>query len=171
MKYIVDVAGERVIVDLDGTHAAVDGERLAVSLVTIEGTPVRLVRIGEEVHRLMARRGGARGLWTLDLDGQRVEVEALDERLRAIRDLTAAAAEASGPAPLKAPMPGLVVRVSVAVGDTVSAGQGLVVVEAMKMENELRASAAGVVTAVLAVPGHVVEKGALLVELGPLAAG
>jgi pyruvate carboxylase subunit B len=68
-------------------------------------------------------------------------------------------------------MPGLVVRVSVAVGDTVSAGQGLVVVEAMKMENELRASAAGVVTAVLAVPGHVVEKGALLVELGPLAAG
>jgi pyruvate carboxylase subunit B len=68
-------------------------------------------------------------------------------------------------------MPGLVVRVSVSVGDTVSAGQGLVVVEAMKMENELRASAAGVVTAVLAVPGHVVEKGAVLVELGPPAAG
>ncbi len=168
MKYIVDVNGERVIVELDGTHAEVEGERVAASLSSIEGTPVRLLRIGEQVHRLVARRGMARGRWTLDLDGQRVEAEALDELMRAIRDLTAASTEASGPAPLLAPMPGLVVRVSVAVGDTVSAGQGLVVVEAMKMENELRASVAGVVTAVLAVPGQAVDKGALLVALGPI---
>jgi pyruvate carboxylase subunit B len=145
----------------------VDGVRVAASLAAVEGTPVRLLRIGEQVHRLVARRGASRGRWTLDLDGQRVDAEALDERMRAIRDLTAAAA-ASGPAPLMAPMPGLVVRVSVGVGDTVSAGQGLVVVEAMKMENELRASVAGVVTAVLAVPGQAVDKGALLVELGPI---
>ncbi|PHX66365.1 MAG: hypothetical protein CK550_00030 [Gemmatimonadetes bacterium] len=168
MKYIVDVNGERVIVDVDGAHAEVDGVRVAASLAAVEGTPVRLLRIGEQVHRLVARRGASRGRWTLDLDGQRVDAEALDERMRAIRDLTAAAAAASGPAPLMAPMPGLVVRVSVGVGDTVSAGQGLVVVEAMKMENELRASVAGVVTAVLAVPGQAVDKGALLVELGPI---
>ncbi len=168
MKYIVDVHGERVTVELDGTQAVVDGERVEVSLSSIEGTPVRLLRIGEEVHRLVARRGETRGCWALDLDGRRVEAEALDERMRAIRDLTAAAAAASGPAPLMAPMPGLVVRVSVGVGDTVSAGQGLVVVEAMKMENELRASVAGVVTAVLAIPGQAVDKGALLVELGPI---
>ena len=167
MKYIVDVNGERVNVDVDGAHAEVDGVRVAASLAAVEGTPVRLLRIGEQVHRLVARRGASRGRWTLDLDGQRVDAEALDERMRAIRDLTAAAA-ASGPAPLMAPMPGLVVRVSVGVGDTVSAGQGLVVVEAMKMENELRASVAGVVTAVLAVPGQAVDKGALLVELGPI---
>ena len=167
MKYIGDVNGERVIVDVDGAHAEVDGVRVAASLAAVEGTPVRLLRIGEQVHRLVARRGASRGRWTLDLDGQRVDAEALDERMRAIRDLTAAAA-ASGPAPLMAPMPGLVVRGSVGVGDTVSAGQGLVVVEAMKMENELRASVAGVVTAVLAVPGQAVDKGALLVELGPI---
>jgi pyruvate carboxylase subunit B len=168
MKYIVDVNGERVVVELDGAHADVDGVRVAASLSSIEGTPVRLLRIGERVHRLVARRGTSRGCWTLDLDGQCVDAEALDERMRAIRDLTAAAAASSGPAPLMAPMPGLVVRVSVAVGDTVSAGQGIVVVEAMKMENELRASVAGVVTAVLAVPGQAVDKGALLVELGPI---
>ncbi len=168
MKYIVDVHGERVHVELDGTHAEVAGERVEVSLSSVDGTPVRLLRIGEQVHRLMARRGALKGHWTLDLDGQRVEVEALDERMRAIGDLTAAASEASGPAPLKAPMPGLVVRVSVVVGDTVSAGQGLVVVEAMKMENELRASVAGVVTAILAIPGQAVDKGALLLELGPI---
>ena len=62
-------------------------------------------------------------------------------------------------------MPGLIVRVNVQVGDTVQAGQGLVVMEAMKMENELRATAAGKVKSVAGVRGTAVEKGALLIEL------
>jgi len=62
-------------------------------------------------------------------------------------------------------MPGLIVRVNVEPGDRVQSGQGLVVMEAMKMENELRAQAAGTVKAVHAKPGSAVEKGALLVEL------
>jgi acetyl/propionyl-CoA carboxylase alpha subunit len=168
MKYIVDVNGERITVELDGAHAVIDGERLDVSLTAVEGTPVKLVRVGEQVHRVVARRGAVRGNWQLDVDGVRVEAEALDERLRAIRDLTAASAAASGPAPLLAPMPGLVIRVNVAVGDLVAAGQGLVVVEAMKMENELRAAAPALVTVVRAVIGTAVEKGAVLIELGPL---
>ncbi len=168
MKYLVDVNGERITVDLDGAHAIVDGEPLEVALTSIEGTPMRLVRVGEQVHRVVARRGATRGVWLLDVDGVRVETEALDERMRTIRDLTAMSAVATGPAPMKAPMPGLVVRVHVAVGDSVATGQGLVVIEAMKMENELRATAPGVVLAVRAIPGTAVEKGAVLVELGPL---
>jgi len=70
-----------------------------------------------------------------------------------------------GPAPLLAPMPGMVVRVQVQVGDVVQPGQGLVVMEAMKMENELRATAPATVKAVIAQPGTAVEKGALLIEL------
>ena len=168
MKYIVEVNGERVTVDLDGTHAIIDGERISVGLSTVAGTPVHLVRVGEQVHRIVARRGAMRGGWALDIDGERYTVDALDERMRTLRDLTDASQKSSGPAPLLAPMPGLVVRVSVAVGDSVSAGQGLVVVEAMKMENELRATTAGVVTAVRAVPGTAVEKGAVLIELAPI---
>ncbi|MBL8996007.1 MAG: acetyl-CoA carboxylase biotin carboxyl carrier protein subunit [Gemmatimonadetes bacterium] len=61
-------------------------------------------------------------------------------------------------------MPGLIVRVEVAVGDRVVAGQGVVVMEAMKMENELRAPAAGVVRAVHVEAGAAVEKGTALVE-------
>jgi len=99
------------------------------------------------------------------VDGNRHEVEALDERMRAIRELAGLSAEKSGPAPLIAPMPGMIVRVHVHVGDVVHAGQGLVVMEAMKMENELRASTTATVKAVHAQVGSAVEKGALLLEL------
>ena len=99
------------------------------------------------------------------VDGVRFEVEALDERSRAIRELAAATNGPSGPAPLVAPMPGMIVRVNVGAGDQVQAGQGLVVMEAMKMENELRAAAAGKVKRVHVSPGTAVDKGALLLEL------
>lgn len=67
------------------------------------------------------------------------------------------------PQQVTAPMPGKVVRVLVSPGDAVEPRQGLVVIEAMKMENELRASRAGRVTAVRVAQGQSVEAGALLV--------
>lgn len=70
-----------------------------------------------------------------------------------------------GPAKVQAPMPGKIVRVLVAVEQEVAAGQGLVVIEAMKMENELRAPRAGRVRDVKAAEGQAVETGALLVVL------
>lgn len=165
MKYFVEIASEQheVVLDADGVHDG--GETLAADVSAIPGTPVRVVKIGDRVHRVVVRPGASRGQYTLWLDGFRFEVEALDERARAIRELSAAAAGPTGPAPLVAPMPGLVVRVHVQVGDHVSAGQGLVVMEAMKMENELRTQAAGRVKAVRATPGTAVEKGAVLIEL------
>jgi biotin carboxyl carrier protein len=165
MKYVVRVGDTDVDVSLDAGIAVAGGVSAEAQVTDLEGTPVRMVRIGNEVHRVVARRGPTRGRYTLWLDGFRYEVEALDERARAIRELAGASAGPSGPAPLVAPMPGMIVRVAVQVGDTVQAGQGLVVMEAMKMENELRATAAGTVKAVLAQPGTAVEKGAILLEL------
>jgi pyruvate carboxylase subunit B len=165
VKYVVRIGDEdhEVVLDGDGVH--IDGDDIAAHVVPIDGTPVRMVTIGDEVHRVVVRPGAARGLYTLWLDGYRFEAEALDERTRAIRDLSGASAGPSGPAPLVAPMPGLIVRVHVQSGDQVHAGQGLVVMEAMKMENELRVQSAGRVRTVLVTPGSVVEKGALLIEL------
>lgn len=165
MKYCVRVNDEEheVLLDADGVH--IDGEDVAAQVMPVEGTPVRMVMIGDEVHRVVVRPGATRGAYTLWLDGWRFEVEALDERTKAIRELSRASAGPAGPAPLKAPMPGLIVRVNVEVGDQVQAGQGIVVMEAMKMENELRATAPGKVRSILALPGTAVEKGALLVEL------
>ena len=166
MKYVVDVDGHRTTVDLaGGDEVRVGDQVLSARLVDVEGTPVSLLTVGGRVYRVVARRGEGRGAYPLSIDGRTFAVEALDERTRAIRDLSAAAGAAAGPAPLVAPMPGLGVRVNVAVGDAVAAGQGRVVMEAMKMENELRAPSAGTVRRVLVAPGTAVDKGAVLVEL------
>ena len=164
MKYIVDLNGERTEVDVTGETVTVDGHGSLAGVDEIQGTPVRMVTIGSEVHRVIVRRGASRGTYTLWVDGFRFDGEALDERTRTIRDITASSAKATGPAPVVAPMPGLIVRVGVKVGDAVQAGQGVVVMEAMKMENELRASAAGTVKAINVQPGKAVEKGTLLIE-------
>ncbi len=73
----------------------------------------------------------------------------------------------TGAVPVKAPMPGRIVRVLVVVGDRVAARQPVVAVEAMKMENELRSPRDGVVTQVLVAPGAAVESGAVLIVVGP----
>ncbi len=165
MKYVVRVGDADIDVIIDGDVTIVDGVSRPASIAEVEGTPVRMVTIGDEVHRVVARRGTSRGRYSLWVDGFRHEVEALDERTRFIRELSGASSGPVGPAPLVAPMPGMIVRVAVEPGDVVVPGQGLVVMEAMKMENELRATSAGTVTAVLVQPGTAVEKGAVLLEL------
>jgi pyruvate carboxylase subunit B len=165
MKYIVSVNGRRLTIVRDGSEVTLADGSVHASIEEVAGTPVRLVRIGEQVHRVVVRERKRRGEYTLWIDGFSYAVEALDERTRAIRDLSAASARPAGPAPLIAPMPGLVVRVLAEPGQSVGAGQGLVVMEAMKMENELRAPAPGTVRAVRVTPGTAVEKGAVLVEL------
>jgi pyruvate carboxylase subunit B len=165
MKYYVRIGDAELQVQLDGDEVRVDDTTTHARLTDVEGTPVRMLTIGDEVHRIVVRSGASRGRYTIWVDGFRHEVEALDERMRAIRDLAGATAGPVGPAPLVAPMPGMIVRVNVQVGDRVEPGQGLVVMEAMKMENELRAQAAATVKAVLAQPGSAIEKGALLIEL------
>ena len=167
MKYSVSVNGRTVDIEVDGDSVRVGDTTSRARILDLDGpaTPLRLLSIGEEIHRVQLRPGESRGRYTLWIDGFRFEVEALDERTRAIRELSAAAAKPAGPAPLVAPMPGMIVRVNIGEGDGVNAGQGLIVMEAMKMENELRAAAAGTVKRIHVAPGTAVEKGALLLEM------
>ena len=165
MRYVVEVNGRRLNVEIRDGEAIVDGVKYSVSMQAVTGTPVRIIGVNTAVHRLVLRERVARGRYRMWLDGHRYDAEALDSRARAIRDMQASVAKPAGPAPLRAPMPGLIVQMRVKVGDTVAAGAGLVVMEAMKMENELRTVAAGKVRAVHVTVGSAVEKGALLVEL------
>jgi biotin carboxyl carrier protein len=97
--------------------------------------------------------------------GHRSYVRVVSERMRAAEQARKSTASSSEKI-VRSPMPGRVVKVLVAKGDEVQAGQGLLVLEAMKMENEVRARAAGVVAEVHVTSGMTVEGNAKLVTLG-----
>lgn len=164
MKYHVSAGGRTHEVVLGPEGITVDGRPVEADLQAVPGTPVRSFLLDGVSHRLVARPT-AKGVWELHLRGRRVVLEVVDERTRAIREMTGAGAAHAGPRHLRAPMPGLVVRVEVEEGDRVEAGRGLVIVEAMKMENELRAEAPARVGRVLARAGDTVEKDQVLIEL------
>jgi pyruvate carboxylase subunit B len=158
------VNGQRVSVDVGIDGVLVEGRAVRAHLEEVAGTPFCLVSIDGTLHRIAVQREG-RGRFNLWSDGYRFSVEALDERRRAIEDMVGTGGANTGPAPLVAPMPGLIVRISVQAGDRVEAGQSLVVMEAMKMENELRATSGGTVVSIRVQSGAAVEKGAVLIEL------
>ena len=162
MKYFVTVGGRERIVEVDGERVIVDGRPVAATLHAVPGTPVRHLVIDGRSLALPVEAEG-RGRWALTVHGERHAVEVVDERTRHIRSLTGAKERAAGGSTLKAPMPGLVVRLQVGVGDRVAAGTAVVVLEAMKMENQLKAPAAGVVSEIRVEAGQAVEKGQPLV--------
>ena len=98
------------------------------------------------------------------MNGLAVPVSIVDPRERLVQR-RGNVSDGTGPRSILSPMPGRIVKVLVREGDVVAAQQGLVVVEAMKMENELRAPRAGQVSAVKVVEGMLVEAKAVLVTL------
>jgi len=142
-----------------------DGRILSVDVTVIAGRLSLLIGPGRPAKSydvaIERRSNGERIVY---VNGVPVPVSIVDPRERLVRTGGAALAE-TGPRSIVSPMPGRIVKVLVREGDTVAAQQGLVVVEAMKMENELRAPRAGQVTAVKVVEGMSVEASALLVTL------
>ncbi len=162
MRFFVTIAGREIAVDVDGDRVTLEGRTIHATLRHRPGTPLWQLTVDGRASEVVLQPHG-RGRWTAGAGGELVEVEVVDERTRHIRSLTGAERPAGGEV-IRAPMPGLVVRIMVEAGDTVPAGAGVLVLEAMKMENELRAPAAGVVRVVRAEPGQAVEKGQPLVE-------
>ncbi len=138
-------------------------------LVAIDQDPPRQVegrRLGAVLHLLIEGRSHDAGLvrseggWDVDLRGTHHTCSVVDPRKSALR-LSGGTANGT----LTTSMPGRIVAVSVAVGDIVSTGDTVLVVEAMKMENEVHAPVDGVVAEVLVSPGDAVETGATLLRI------
>lgn len=167
MRYFVTLGNRTLEVELGPDGITLEGERIDADLVEMDGTEVRSLLMSGRSHRVLAARKG-RGEWSLHLSGQHYDARVVDERTRSIEEMTGSGEGVAGPKALKAPMPGLVVKVEVAEGDLVTKGQGLVIVEAMKMENELKCGGEAVVRKVLIVPGEAVEKDQVLMEFDPV---
>ncbi len=165
MKYFVTLAGRTHEVELSAEGLRLDGRPLKAELARVGGGAVRHLLLETRSVLFSGRRTEAG--WTIELGGRRLTVAVEDERARAVRELAGTPDPAAGGRSLRAPMPGLVVRVLVEPGQEVEAGTPLVVVEAMKMENELRAEAGGRVTEVPVEEGQTVNQDDLLVAFEP----
>lgn len=160
-RLLITLDGQAYEVELDAAggdtcRVAVNGETLSVAVPQTEATviDVEWVIINGWPYEIAF---DANLQWLKAYDGlHRVEVQDLNQRVARPR---------SGDGRVKAPIPGLVSRVLVAPGDSVTAGQALVILEAMKMENEIRAPFDGVVSSVSAVVGQSAPRGLVLVEV------
>jgi biotin carboxyl carrier protein len=164
MRYTTIVDGQEQVVEVtprqNGYLVTLGDQALEIDAVKLQGFAVSLI-VGTRSYRcdIEPARDGKVNV----LVGESVyPLEILDERKLRLRR-AAGKFTLEGPQRIDAPMPGKVTRVLVKVGDEVQEGQGLVVVEAMKMENELKSPKPGKVTELHAVEGAAVESGARLV--------
>ncbi len=163
-RYRISLAGRTHEVAIDAAgRVTIDGHPRAATLVPTGAPDGFALTLDTATLPLRAHRR-APGRWEIALGGRAIAAEVLDERQARIRALSGGQGGEDRVKPLLAPMPGLVVQVAVQEGDDVAAGDTVLIVEAMKMENELRAAAAARVTRVRVAPGEAVEKGQLLIE-------
>ena len=186
MRYIATIGGRQHIVEVEADghvrHVVVDGRAMTVDcrLVGAAGTHAGSrdeqladhysLLVGDDSYEAFARpvpsagEGGERTV-EVHIHGYPYVVTLQDEREQALANL-AGAAHVSGDVAVRAPMPGLVVSVMVQPGDEVRRGQTVVVLEAMKMENDLQAPRVGVVKEVRVVKGQTVKQDAVLAVVG-----
>jgi acetyl/propionyl-CoA carboxylase alpha subunit len=146
-------------------HVVVDGRPHEVDAARVGnfGLSMLLDREAGLSREVQVAPGGGRGEWLVTIDG-RIATGSVN-RGRTSRGAADSGTSAAGEQTVAAPMPGRVVRVLVKPGDDVAARQGVVVIEAMKMENELRSPKAGRVKDVHVTPGTSVEAGRVLVVI------
>ncbi len=155
----------RLTVTIEGVSRAIDASWIDPDTLSIVD--------GRAAHEIRFHRRDEQGAIGVEIGGELFEaVVARHARLKSRPTVMTSGSRGgavAGPGSsqaIKSPMPGRVVRVLVTIGDRVTARQGVVVVEAMKMENELRTSTDGVVKEILVAPGTAVETGAVLVIVG-----
>ena len=139
---------------IDGVERVIDGRKLSAHMYSL------LI----DNRSFTADVAAKDDIYTVVCEGKSFRLQLLDER-RALRPGEESSGSRKGDKEVRAVMPGKVVDVLITVGDEVSKDQGVLIVEAMKMENEVRTSASGKVKEIRVSPGQAVESGELLVVL------
>jgi biotin carboxyl carrier protein len=164
MLYDVTIDGKNYRLEIERAEGRwscrLDGHEVAVDAV-LARPDVLSLRIGNQAYEIKSERvaGDEDDDWHLWVGSARFACEVRDPRALRSR---ARAADDHGPRKLTAPMPGKVVRVLVREGDRVEAGGGVLVVEAMKMQNEIKSPKKGTIQKMLAAEGVAVNAGDVL---------
>jgi biotin carboxyl carrier protein len=163
MRYEVTIDDQTYLISIsEEGHIKLDGREVEVDFAQISGGLISLLVDNESFEALVEPREGR---WQVLLRGDLYDVDVVDERARLLRARAGLTVPDSGEVKIKAPMPGLVVAVSVEVGQEVEAGDNIVILESMKMENELKAPRAGQIGEIAVQAGDSVEKNQTLVVI------
>lgn len=157
MKYITTVEGKEYSVEvIDEKHVIVNGKLYEVDFEAVSGQPVYSLILDGKSHESYIARGDEN--WEVLLRGRLYPVTVEDEREKRLRAAAGGGVAESGEFILKAPMPGLVVAVPVSEGQEVKKGQVILILESMKMQNELKAPRDGIVQRIKVKAGESVEQ-------------
>lgn len=157
MKYITNIEGKQFLVEIiDDRHVSVDGKVYEVDFESVSGQPVYSLIVDGKSHESYVARGDDN--WQVLLRGRLYPITVEDERERRLRAAAGGGVAESGEFILKAPMPGLVVAIPVSEGQEVKKGQVLLILESMKMQNELKAPRDGIVQRIKVKAGESVEQ-------------
>jgi len=143
-------------------YAEIDGRTYEFDALETEAGQFSLRRAdGKKLEARVSLDADGRSIvW---IDGRSIAVELIDQKK--LRSTGASGAETAGVADIKTAMPGKVVRLIASVGDSVEKGDGVIVVEAMKMQNEIKAPKNGVVTSIRVAEGDTVDPGQVLLSI------
>jgi biotin carboxyl carrier protein len=167
MRYIAEVDGLEFPVEILDEHHIRFGENvLEVDLAAVSGEPLYSLIVNGESYEgyVYPDENG----WQVLLQGQFYQVHVEDEREKRLKTAIQGIARSGAEFVLKAPMPGLVISVPVSEGQTVEKGQTLIILESMKMQNELRAPYTGKVARLRIKPGESVEQKQILLNLAAI---
>lgn len=157
MKYITTIDNKEYIVEvIDEEHVSINGKIMEVDFESINGQPVYTMLIDGKSYEAYVYAGEEE--WQVLLLGRQYPVRVEDEREKRLKSAAGGKVQESGEFHLKAPMPGLVVAIPVEENQQVEKGQVLVILESMKMQNELKSPRAGTVQRIKVKPGESVEQ-------------
>ncbi len=167
-RYMVNVSGKEFDIELEYRsekyYATINGDEIEISSFIL-GESRSILLIGGRSLEVDVRSNGYDSRKTVFMKGQEIAVDIEDYHLAKLRKTAGMAAGGAVEKTVKAPMPGLILDVKVAIGDKIAKGQSVFIVEAMKMENIVKSPADGVVKEISVENGNSVEKGDTLLEL------
>ncbi|GAB4503005.1 MAG: acetyl-CoA carboxylase biotin carboxyl carrier protein subunit [Anaerolineales bacterium] len=164
MNYITTIDGKEFNVEIvDEKCVRVNGQELAVDFQSVSGQPVFSLLIGGKSYEAYIYPDERD--WQVLLRGRLYQASVEDEREKRLKSAAGGAGGEGGEYHLKSPMPGLIVAIPVSEGQLVEKGQTLLILESMKMQNELKAPRAGTIQRIRVKPGETVEQKATLLTV------
>lgn len=157
MKYITTVGDREYLVEIvDEKHISINGKIVEVDFESVSGQPVYSLIVDGKSHESYVQQGDDN--WQVLLRGRLYPVTVEDEREKRLRAAAGSGVAESGEFHLKAPMPGLVVAIPFEEGQEIKKGQVILILESMKMQNELKSPRDGTMGRIRVKMGESVEQ-------------